>query len=262
MADVKECFHRLKAPAWLRPFFAWPEVPARVLGLSSLNGVPLKPTDAVWPTSASMCMGFAWSLFFAQKADERLAAAAPSLRGSQLLHDRSPPLVLSEGRPRHYVYVDNLGAFARDPGVAERAVREWEADFASHGLELHGGEVLSQDIRALGCRLDGHRLRTATTPERFWKVWAASEEILRRGKFSGWALECWLGHATFVSLIQRGLSSVFHTCYRFCRTHYTDVVVLWPSVRDEIRAWKGLMIFLVHDWGRCWSELVTEGDAS
>ncbi|CAK0907421.1 unnamed protein product, partial [Prorocentrum cordatum] len=182
MADVKDCFRRLQAPAWHRPYFAWAEVPARVLGLRELDGVQLKPTDAAWPTSASMCMGFAWSLYFAQKTSGRLAAAAPSLRGSALLRDRSPPLVLAEGRPRHCVYVDNLGAYARGRGLAQNAAREWEASFADHGLELHGGEVVSRGIRALGCRLGGQRLRAATAPERFLKVWAASEEILRRGK--------------------------------------------------------------------------------
>ena len=54
--------------------------------------------------------------------------------------------------------------------------------------------------------------------------------------------------------------SVFHTCYRFCRVHYAEVAPLWPSVREEVRAWKGLMIFLL--WGRRWSELVTQSDAS
>eukprot|EP00959_Pyramimonas_sp_CCMP1952_P132421 2768918-Pyramimonas_sp.AAC.1 len=38
-----------------------------------------------------MCTGFAWSLYFAQNADERLAAAAPGLRGSTPLRDRPPP---------------------------------------------------------------------------------------------------------------------------------------------------------------------------
>ena len=63
MADAKDCFRRLKAPAWLRPFFAWPEVPARALGLTELGGVRLRPADAAWPTSAPMSMGFARSLF-------------------------------------------------------------------------------------------------------------------------------------------------------------------------------------------------------
>ena len=213
--------------------------------MTELGGRPLKPGDAAWPTSASMSMGFAWSLFFAQKADERLAAAAPGLFGSALLRDRSAPVVFSEDWPRRRVYVDNLGVLFRDDAAAGRVAREWETTFARHGLELHGGEVLS----ALGCRLDGHRPRATTTPERFWKIWAASEEILVRGKCSGWALECWLGHATFVSLAQRGPLSVFHTCYRFCRARYVEVVPLWPSVRQEMRAWKGLIVFLVQDWG-------------
>ncbi|CAK0895708.1 unnamed protein product, partial [Prorocentrum cordatum] len=150
MAGAKDSFHRLKAPAWLRPFFARPEAPARAVGLSELGGAGLRPTDVAWSTSAPMCTGFARSLSFAQKADGRLASVAPRLRGSELLHGRSPPPALSEGRPRHCVCVDNLGAVSTDLGVAERAAREGGADFAAHGLELHGGEVLSRGIRALG----------------------------------------------------------------------------------------------------------------
>eukprot|EP00959_Pyramimonas_sp_CCMP1952_P379958 7959583-Pyramimonas_sp.AAC.1 len=52
MADAKDCFNRLKTPAWLRPIFAWPEVPARAPGLSELDGAQLRPADAAWPTSA------------------------------------------------------------------------------------------------------------------------------------------------------------------------------------------------------------------
>ena len=115
-----------------------------------------------------------------------------------------------------------------DGAAAARVAQEWEADFSRHGLELHGGEVRSEDIRALGCRLDGHRLRAATATERFWKVWAATEEILRRDKCSGWALECWLGHATFVSLVQRGPLSFSHACYRFCRARGRPLVALHP----------------------------------
>ena len=33
LPDVKDCFHRLKAPLWLTKYFALPPVPARVVGL-------------------------------------------------------------------------------------------------------------------------------------------------------------------------------------------------------------------------------------
>ncbi|CAK0821601.1 unnamed protein product, partial [Prorocentrum cordatum] len=145
--------------------------PARVLGLTALDGVQLGPTDAAWRTSASMNMGFAWSLYFDRKADERLAAAAPSLRGSELLRDQSPPPVLSEDRPRHCARADRFSAFSRGEKAAEKAVRERGAGFAEHGLELRGGEALSKDIRAFACRQDGRQLRAATAPERFWKIW-------------------------------------------------------------------------------------------
>eukprot|EP00974_Lingulodinium_polyedra_P100522 9737338-Lingulodinium_polyedra.AAC.1 len=61
-------------------------------------------------------MGFSWSLYFAQHANEgRCRAATPLLREPPL-SDHGLPLVLdaaaeprSAGSLRHFVYVDNLG---------------------------------------------------------------------------------------------------------------------------------------------------------
>ena len=60
LADVKDFFHRMRAPAWLRPFFCLPAVPAHVVGLSGqeVDGRRLSHSDEVHPCCGSLCMGF------------------------------------------------------------------------------------------------------------------------------------------------------------------------------------------------------------
>eukprot|EP00959_Pyramimonas_sp_CCMP1952_P406309 8515574-Pyramimonas_sp.AAC.1 len=51
----------------------------------------------VWPMSQSLPMGFSWSLFFAQAANQSRLDRQPSLARSLRLSDRGPPLVLRRG---------------------------------------------------------------------------------------------------------------------------------------------------------------------
>ena len=77
----------------------------------------LKQDVLVWPMPAPLCVGFSWSLYFAQKANQRLMSGIPSLASSRLFSDRSQPVVIatdkvSQVQPsHHYVYVDNLECF-------------------------------------------------------------------------------------------------------------------------------------------------------
>ena len=77
LSDVKDCFHRMRVPKWLAQYFAWEAVPASVLGLSGkvLEGTVLLPNSLVFPCAGSLCQGFSWSLYFAQRANEHLAGS-------------------------------------------------------------------------------------------------------------------------------------------------------------------------------------------
>lgn len=72
LSDVRDCFHRMRVPRWLSKYFAWRPVPAKVLNLTDkmVDGRALKPLDPVYPCAGSLCQGFSWSLFFAQRANE------------------------------------------------------------------------------------------------------------------------------------------------------------------------------------------------
>ena len=75
LSDVRDCFHRMRVPIWLSRYFAWQPVPAYIVGLEGtlLEGKLMGRYDWVWPCSGSLCQGFSWSLFFAQKANEYVA---------------------------------------------------------------------------------------------------------------------------------------------------------------------------------------------
>eukprot|EP00972_Heterocapsa_arctica_P042107 6207381-Heterocapsa_arctica.AAC.1 len=95
-ADVRDCSHRMRTPPpWLHAYFALPQVPACVVGLggSTLDGRVLQHDDGVYPCWAVLPMGFTWSLYNAQRANERLASAGIPAR-VPLFHDRGPPLVM------------------------------------------------------------------------------------------------------------------------------------------------------------------------
>lgn len=72
-------------------------------------------------------MGFSWSLYFAQVANENLMMKVPSLVGSVPITDRGPPVVFEEvedAAVRHYVYVDNLGVVSPHRGVVKASLEE------------------------------------------------------------------------------------------------------------------------------------------
>eukprot|EP00435_Cladocopium_sp_Y103_P072928 s29_g41.t2 len=268
LSDVKDCFHRLRQPKWLSEFFCFEGIPAKWVGLegSTLDGVQLGPDSIVYPAPGSLSMGFTWSLFFAQRINERMMARVSSLQHSLLVNDRSEAIVFEDAstsqKVHHYVYVDNLGILSTDHRTVEVGLKEVEEVFNQEMLILHPGTVHDRSVKALGCDLRGDLLASRVTPERYHKVHQALLAVLNRRKISGRLLEVVVGHATFVALTCRNLLSIFNTTYRYIRSNYDRPAVLWKSVREEIFVFRSLMIYLHADWARPWNTYVSASDAS
>eukprot|EP00439_Symbiodinium_sp_Y106_P076622 s190_g15.t2 len=267
--DVKDCFHRLRVPLWLSRYFAWEAVPAKTVGLENtyVDGKFVGPLDAVFPCAGSLCQGFSWSLYFAQRANEYLSKSIPMLAQARLLHDRSDPLVIHVGQAENdadhfYVYVDNLGVIGTEHDRIVEAMDALRLRFDGLGLELHGSEVSSGCVEALGCIIEGNKLRCRVTVERLWKVHQAVEGLLKRRRCAGRALEILVGHLTFCGLMCRASLSILHSVYPFIQKHKQSVGVLWPSIIEELRAFKGILFMLVQDWWRPWNRMVLSSDAS
>ena len=270
LSDVKDCFHRLRQPRWLAEYFCLDPVPASWVNMAgkTLNGRVLAAQDLIYPAPGSLCMGFTWSLFFAQRVSERLMSLVPSLSSSKLANDKSGSIVFDrrekgeDARTHHYVYVDNLGILSVDHRTVDEGIREVESVFSDHHLVLHPGEVSTGSTRALGCDLRSDLLASRISPERYHNLRQALEGLLRRRRVSGRLLEVVVGHATFVGLTCRPTLCVFNTVYRFIHAHYWQPTRLWETVREEISVFKGLMIFLHAEWCRPWNGYVVATDAS
>jgi hypothetical protein len=268
LADVKDCFHRLRQPKWLSEYFCWDPIPARwisdMVGVH-LDGIPLDRGEQVFPMPASLCMGFSWSWYFAQMANEHLMTRVPTLAGSTAVSDRGPPVVFKAeevGAVRHYVYVDNLGIISPHQGIVQEGLKELGPEFDERGLILHPGEIQHEEIHALGVFMKGDLMAARISPKRHCRLKQAITGVLRRRKISGRLLEIVLGHITFCCLCNRQLLCIFSSIYKFVRRNYFEAVPLWDSVREELEAFRGLMVFLHSDWWRSWNPLVSSSDAS
>eukprot|EP00435_Cladocopium_sp_Y103_P068349 s90_g31.t1 len=269
LSDVENCFHRLRVPNWLSRYFCWSPVPAKVVGLSGreLEGKVLKPLDPVYPCAGSLCQGFSWALYFAQKANEQMCLNVSPLQDARLSYDRGPPIVLHLGRVvdavlHYYVYVDNLGVIHFNKKTVEKALEQLVHVFDSRGLILHGSEVSSGEVKALGCLLEGDKMRTRLTSDRLWKVHQGISGLVLRKRCTGAALEKILGHCTFCGLINRMSLACFHAVYKFVQRFYKEPAFLWQSVVEELRAFQGCLFLTVQEWDRQWHCLVGSSDSS
>ena len=269
LSDVKDCFHRMRVPKWLSRYFAWSAVPAKIVNLQGtwLDGKLLGPLDPVFPCAGSLCQGFSWSLYFAQRANEHVCCSVSCLDGAVLASDRGGPVVIHVGKksepvPHLYVYVDNLGVINVDKQQVEKTMLQLQEHFDKLGLLLHASEVSSGVVEALGCILEGDMLRSRMHPKRLWKVHHGIVGLLKRKRCVGRTLEVVIGHCTFCGLMNRRSLACFHTVYAFIHRHYYEVATLWPSVVEELEAFKGCLFLMVQDWWRPWNRMVSSSDAS
>eukprot|EP00435_Cladocopium_sp_Y103_P029361 s335_g7.t1 len=270
LSDIKDCFHRLRIPSWLSKYFALKPVPCEWVGLdgTELEGKRLQRGDTIYPMAGSLPMGFSWSLYFAQRISELQMLKIPTLENSASMTDRGHPAVFrapvpaGEREASHYVYVDNLGVISPHQAIVKSALEEMKGLFEAEGLILHPGEIHHEQVKALGCELQGDILATRVTPKRFHKVRQSLRAVLRRKKVSGRVLEVVIGHATFCSLTCRPLLSIFNSVYKYIKAEYYAPASLWASVREELESFIGGMIFLQSDWWRKWNPLVSCSDSS
>lgn len=232
-----------------------------------LEGHMLQPLDPVYPCAGSLCQGFSWSLYYAQRVNQYKCQLLPSLSDGRLVNDRSRPVVMkivstTACPPHYYVYVDNLGVLRPDSQLVEESMSALEASFKDAGLELRTADISEDAVKALGCIIEGSRQRSRVSETRLWKIFMALGALLRRRRCSGKALEILVGHCAFAGLMNRCSLSCFSSIYKFNLKHYENSAPIWPTVRDEIAGFRGCLFLLVQDWGRPWNELVSSSDAS
>ena len=63
-------------------------------------------------------------------------------------------------------------------------------------------------------------------------------------------------------LLARPALSCFHSVYKYIQRIGHSRDILWDTVRDELRAFQGPMVWLVAEWDRGWDPFVLASDAS
>jgi hypothetical protein len=246
VGDVADCFHRCRLEGELCHYFCWPSIKAKYLGVSSVEGRDIDPETRVWPMHCSLPMGFSWSLYFAQKCVDFKFSQIPELSGAHVLSDRGSVWVLCRGNClARWVYVDNLGVLGDSVERVEVILAAATATFDADGLDLHQVEVHESGGPSLGIIIDCELLQTRNTEKRHGILTQGINAVLSMRKVRGWVLEVLIGHCNFFGLISRESISIFYASNKFVQKYYFEPAVLWPSVRNELLAFKGIMPLIV-----------------
>eukprot|EP00971_Amphidinium_carterae_P305868 6078462-Amphidinium_carterae.1 len=164
--------------------------------------------------------------------------------------------------PRHYVYIDNLGLIGFQRFGVSQVADSCKKVFEQRRLELHDESNTTTEVDALGVSLSAEHGCVRVSTKKFFKVWNAIGQLLRKGTATGLQLQMLVGHMTFLGLIERSCLSILHAVYAFVLKNGEQKVRLWPSVIDELRAFRSVMVLLSADWKREWSSTVLASDAS
>ena len=108
MADVDSCFHHICTSENLGRYFTFPGLfSARGLGIvgTFVRGAPLVAESQIHICCASLPMGFGWSLYFAQRIDEKRFFEAESLNKSTLVNDTAKVVEINPFVSKSYLFV-------------------------------------------------------------------------------------------------------------------------------------------------------------
>ena len=148
-------------------------------------------------------------------------------------------------------------------GEAGAAMRKVEAHFTQLGIPFEVDHVDGEPMfQSLGLAFSfGGKVCVRATPQRAWRLWAATKCLLRRRRISGESMRLWLGHVNCHFLLSRRLLSTLFASYSFARAHLGHRFPMWASVRREIRIVLGLL-FLEKDLSQPVNTEVHVGDSS
>ena len=93
----------------------------------------------------------------------------------------------------------------------------------------------------LGWDIDGERGRILPKARRLWRLRLACEHLLGQTVVEASDVEKIVGHMTFVGLLSRPVLSVLSAVYCWIAQHRGGTSILWPSVKNALRAFTCLL---------------------
>lgn len=194
----------------------------------------------VYPVFRGLCMGWSWSLYFANESVNYIANGMVD-RPLREIRDKTPLPDISLG-PVTGVYVDNISIIGCDAEQVQEVADRVAAHFAAADIPLTWTTEKPQSVfETVGLILDFKQRTIRNKPKRLWKAFLAGRELLKRRRVSGKLVEIWLGHMTSLFMITPCALSCFFHIYRFVQQHRHHRTILWAAVREEMKLAMGLM---------------------
>eukprot|EP00973_Karenia_brevis_P054433 7564454-Karenia_brevis.AAC.1 len=142
IADVENCFHRLRIRKELSEYFCLPPLKARELAKLTAEFKHLSGDEDVFPCVGTLPMGFTWSLYFAQNINEYNMETKGGFLEKDRISDKQEPVHLHRSSaPRHYVYVDNAGIIDVELKDAAEKMKSFCKKMSDVGLSMHEVEI-------------------------------------------------------------------------------------------------------------------------
>ena len=225
--------------------------------------IPTTPDMILFPCIRGMCMGWSWSLYFANEAVAEMVARARDGQKDQFIRERCPAPRITPSRPIAGVYVDNItliGSSAADvDGLASKIVSQ----AARQEIPLvWSSNAAVKHLESVGIVLDLERRVAYNKPTRTWRFALATDALLARHSLRGEHLNVWLGHAVSLLTLGRPALSIFRECYRFVEAAWGRRMPMTRALRSELRIAQGAVFLAEAGLARPYCHRVYASDAS
>jgi hypothetical protein len=256
-SDVDNCFHRMKMPLWLQPYFALPALRAGDVGAGDEFGAD----TLVYPLLTRLPMGWSHSPFLCQEAHTfivrtctRLSAADEITADNDLVVDR----------PRWCVYLDDFTLLSPDNCDPDGIFREYLEAMKRNGLPAKPSKVEppADSATSLGLEIDCLQGTIGVSPAKLHELCLETSALLERGEATGFQLSAVLGKWTWAFLVRRQALACFGAVYRFTDSARGATFRIWRSVARELRIAMGLAPLLYANLAADWAPIIVATDAS
>jgi hypothetical protein len=168
--DVADCFYQFRIPVYLRKYFGLRPVRAGDVGITSVDGVDVRPSQQIFPVIAVLPMGFSYAVHWTQAAHRELLARCGAGGLESELVDRQPAPLFSNVSPLKLIYIDNELFVSPVPGESSSSRKHVHNALSKHGLPFHEIEDEKRLITIIGIELDGIKHRARAAQAKRWRL--------------------------------------------------------------------------------------------
>ena len=246
--DLESYYNNLKLPVPWRKYFGFPPLRGRDIGKSD--------NDWYFPQSATVPMGWKGSVLIAQTFHEELFAEFLNERAEESgdllyvnLDDAEAVRLSYQVDPSeviyYLIYIDDVTFFGLNKKIVNSELRKLFAFYAKEGFTVKSSKTTwaTSELRVLGVWMDLINKEILPMADKLLflhtclpRVANSKRAITRR------EMQSLIGLMLWNMLLFRPSLSILDACFAFTQELVKrGPLVLWPSVRSELRAVWGLL---------------------